>query len=83
MIQAAVGRISFTADLWSDPNLRSYLAMTAHWIARDRRSNALELKAALIAFHHVHGKHDGKNLAKVTMELLDRACITTKVSSMM
>ncbi|KAF8955645.1 hypothetical protein BDZ97DRAFT_1598926, partial [Flammula alnicola] len=29
------GRISFTTDLWSDPSLDSYMAVTAHYYVRD------------------------------------------------
>ncbi|KAJ7051542.1 hypothetical protein C8F01DRAFT_959306, partial [Mycena amicta] len=31
----AYGRISFTGDIWSDPNLRSFLALTGHYCTRD------------------------------------------------
>ena len=51
-----------------------------HWLARDKRNNALELKNGLIAFHHVVGAHDEKNLATVTIRLLDRAGVTAHVS---
>ncbi|TFK58895.1 hypothetical protein BDN72DRAFT_748864, partial [Pluteus cervinus] len=30
-LQAALGEISFTADCWSSSNMRSFLAITAHW----------------------------------------------------
>ncbi|KAF8473052.1 hypothetical protein DFH94DRAFT_620664, partial [Russula ochroleuca] len=33
--KSAVGRISFTSDCWSDPNLASFLALTAHFIAHE------------------------------------------------
>jgi hypothetical protein len=75
----AVGKVSFTADLWSDKNLRSYICITAHWIARNKRSKQQELKTALIAFHNVTGKHDGANLAAVVLQLLDRAGITALI----
>ncbi|KAH9962525.1 hypothetical protein BGW80DRAFT_1116044, partial [Lactifluus volemus] len=29
------GRISFTSDLWSDPNLRSFMAVTVHFVSKD------------------------------------------------
>ncbi|KAH9970382.1 hypothetical protein BGW80DRAFT_1135566, partial [Lactifluus volemus] len=32
--ESALGCISFTSDCWSDPNLASFLAITAHFIAR-------------------------------------------------
>ncbi|OBZ73258.1 hypothetical protein A0H81_06727 [Grifola frondosa] len=28
----SVGKISFTSDMWSDPNLTPFMAVTAHWI---------------------------------------------------
>ncbi|KAH9026145.1 hypothetical protein EDB85DRAFT_1809554, partial [Lactarius pseudohatsudake] len=49
----ACGRISFTADAWSNTNLASYLALTAHWISLDASSGRLTLRAALIGFHRL------------------------------
>ena len=74
-----MGRISFTMDMWSDQNLRPYLAMMAHWIAEVEGTTALHLKSALIAFHCLRGRHNGKSLTKVIMQLLDRAGVTMKV----
>ncbi|KAF9542984.1 hypothetical protein CPC08DRAFT_594729, partial [Agrocybe pediades] len=34
-LQNSEGRISFTSDLWSDPNLRSFMAVTAHFLLKD------------------------------------------------
>ncbi|KAJ7235801.1 hypothetical protein C8J57DRAFT_1005643, partial [Mycena rebaudengoi] len=34
-LQTSIGRLSFTSDVWSDPNLRSFLAVTAHFCVRD------------------------------------------------
>ncbi|KAK0224949.1 hypothetical protein EDD85DRAFT_752286, partial [Armillaria nabsnona] len=31
-MQGAIGKISFTCDLWSSANLVPYMAVTAHWI---------------------------------------------------
>ncbi len=66
-------------DIWGDHNRRSYLAITTHWIAMIHGTTALELKAALIAFHRLRGDHDGKSLAEVVLQLLDRVGITLKV----
>lgn len=77
MTQNSVGKISYTVDIWSDSNLRSYLAMTAHWIAR--YNNSLQFKSSLIAFHRVWGKHSGKNLAKIVFDMLERVGVTSKV----
>lgn len=76
-----MGQISFTADIWSDQNRQSYLAITAHWIAKrgDTEVDVLTLKAALIAFHRLRSRHDGQSLADAVLHLLDRAGITDKV----
>ena len=76
-----MGQVSFTMDIWSDQNLQSYLAMTVHWIARVEQTDGLKLRMALIAFHCLTGRHDGKSLAKIVLHLLDRAGITGKVHS--
>ncbi|KAF8416611.1 hypothetical protein L210DRAFT_3372473, partial [Boletus edulis BED1] len=33
-LKQSLGRISCTTDLWSDPNRDSYMAVTAHYMAR-------------------------------------------------
>ncbi|KAF9555989.1 hypothetical protein CPC08DRAFT_604475, partial [Agrocybe pediades] len=30
--ETALGKVSFTMDLWTDPNLVPYMAVTAHWM---------------------------------------------------
>jgi hypothetical protein len=64
-------------DIWSDQNRRSYLAITAHWIANEM--GTLRSRAALIAFHRLRGGHDGKTVGEIVVNLLDRAAITVKV----
>lgn len=78
-IQKALGRISFTADIWSDKSRRSYLAITAHWMAKVEEVSSFKLKVALIAFQRLGGRHDGESLALTVLSLLDRAGVTTKV----
>jgi len=68
-------------DIWSDQNRRSYLAITAHWIANDHEMGTLKYRAALIAFHRLRGGHDGKTVGEIVVNLLDRAAITVKVST--
>ena len=43
-----LSNISFTTDIWSDNNLKSYLAMTGHWISEDPTMKALHLECALV-----------------------------------
>ena len=74
-----MGRVSITADTWSDQSYKSYLAVTAHWVAEVEGTSSLQLKTALIAFHRLREGHTGRSLAKTMMYLLDRAGITLKV----
>lgn len=61
--QGAMGKISMTMDLWSDPNLSPFMAVTAHWIEAKPISTPngpqfeLTLRADLIGFHQVPGRH--------------------------
>jgi hypothetical protein len=80
-VQNAVGQISFTCDVWSDQNQWSFLAITAHWIARVGQKSSLELKTALIAFQGLSGSHTGELLVDTVLTLLDRANATNKVST--
>ena len=77
--KAAIGKISYTSDIWSSDNRTPYIAITAHWMGKDE-SGHLELKNALIAFQRVWGKHTASNLARLVLQLLDRAGTTTNVS---
>ncbi|KIK21605.1 hypothetical protein PISMIDRAFT_103927 [Pisolithus microcarpus 441] len=76
----AEGRISCTADIWSDEVLRPFLALTAHWIGKSEGTASLQLKAALLAFHHLPGNHTGDYIAQKFLHLLDCAEVMEKVS---
>ncbi|KAJ8581964.1 hypothetical protein M405DRAFT_846719 [Rhizopogon salebrosus TDB-379] len=67
----ALGKVSFTSDLWSNAigGYDLYMAITAHWIAQEGPMAILVLKAGLIAFHYLHGAHTGKELASTMGEL--------------
>jgi hypothetical protein len=65
-----LGRISFTSDLWTDINQKSYMAVTAHYCALDAR-NHLAVESRLVAFRHVEGAHDGENLSNVFIRILE------------
>jgi hypothetical protein len=71
--------------LWSDPNLSPFMAVTAHWIetttiqTADGPQYILKLRADLIAFYHVPGRHTGEHLAEAFLQVLDRIGITSKV----
>jgi hypothetical protein len=59
--QDALGKISFTSDVWSDPNLVPYMAVTAHWIdvktilTAEGPHHILKLQSELVAFYHLKG----------------------------
>ena len=77
--QNALGKISHTADIWSDQNLQSWLIITVHYVHRNSHSWELSLEADIIAFHHVVGDHGGENIGELLEKLLDHAGIASKV----
>ncbi|OBZ77284.1 putative AC transposase [Grifola frondosa] len=76
-LQNALGRVSFTTDLWSDPNLRAFMGITAYYCMRDEQFR-LVVKARLLAFHHVEGRHAGNSLARVFFDILKKAGLLFK-----
>ena len=85
MKQNSVGKISFTMDIWTDTNLKPFMAVTAHWIEATTEATpngpqkVLKLQADLVGFHHIPGRHDGKQLAHAFIFITDRLDITDKV----
>jgi len=81
-----VGKISCTTDAWSDPNQVSFMAVTAHWIQAIEETTPtgvikkLHLRADLIGFHKIPGRHSGDHLAHCFLFVTDRIQITSKVS---
>jgi hypothetical protein len=65
--------------MWSKNDMQPFYALTAHWLYEEQ-SRGIKLASRLIAFHRFWGRHTAKNMAKVTMELLDRAGTTANVS---
>ncbi|QRV97807.1 hAT family dimerization protein [Ceratobasidium sp. AG-Ba] len=72
-LQNACGRVSITSDLWGDPNLRSYMAVTAHYINHEGY-----LAEHLIAFRRVRGHHSGENLGRILFAILNEFGLTNK-----
>lgn len=83
--QGALGKISSTADVWSDPNLVPYMAVTSHWIdvktilTAEGPHRILKLRSELVAFHHLEGRHTGVHLADAFVNVLHRLNIISKV----
>ena len=75
-----------TMDLWNDPNLTPFMAMTAHWTEGttaetvDGPKLTLKLQADLIGFQWVPGHHDGRHHAHAFLFVIDWIKIAGKVS---
>lgn len=73
-------------DMWSDPNLSPFMAVTAHWIEAQIEDTPigprqrLKLRADLIGFQRVPGRHTGEHLAQAFLYIIDRLAIAQKVS---
>ncbi|CDO71217.1 hypothetical protein BN946_scf184863.g12 [Trametes cinnabarina] len=76
--QSALGRISFTCDLWSCRILKGFMAVTLHYCAKDQCDN-LVLRTRLGAFRHVQGRHTGENLAQHFVQVLEELGILHKI----
>ncbi|QRW13009.1 AC9 transposase [Ceratobasidium sp. AG-Ba] len=71
----ARGRVSLTSDLWSDSNLRSFMAVTAHYI-----NECGDLKDHLISFRKIEGRHTGENVANALFSVLQESSIAKQVN---
>lgn len=71
--------------MWTDSNLTPFMAVTAHWIESSTRQtpegpqHILKLRADLIGFRRVPGRHDGEHLAHAFLHVLDQLSIASKV----
>jgi hypothetical protein len=71
--QTSMGKISFTTDVWTDLDMKGYMAVTAHWLQKaSLQQSNLTLRSDLIGFVHVPGSHTGERLAEVFLFILDR-----------
>jgi hypothetical protein len=84
--QKALGLISHTLDIWTDPNLRPFIAVTAHWVqavltplSHGGSKYKLTLRSEVIAFHNIPGRHTAEHLTHALLAILDRINSTNKV----
>ena len=81
-----MGKISFTMDVWTDFNMKAYMAVTAHWLQRasleqsGRLQPKLNFRCNLIGFVYLPGSHTGERLCEVFLYIIDRLNIRKKVS---
>ena len=68
-----------TTDLWSDPNLDSYMAVTAHYMIRDRRTHRVIYRDVPLSFRFIEGSHSSENLEKDFFKILEEFEILEKV----
>ena len=72
--------------MWSNSNLASFIAITAHWIEMNIMQTPngpqyeLKLHMKLIGFHRVPGHHTGEYIAQAILYILNHLSITSKVS---
>jgi hypothetical protein len=67
-------KISFTIDIWTSPNNKSFIAAIAHYI--DDNWNIRDL---LVDFGLISGRHDGANIADGFFNVLTDYNIASKV----
>ncbi|CAI5933733.1 unnamed protein product [Closterium sp. NIES-64] len=56
-------RVSFTIDMWTAPNNTAWLVVTGHWIDEN-----FQLRTMVFEFREIHGRHTGKQMARVVEE---------------
>jgi hypothetical protein len=62
----SVSSINLTCDLWTSPNAKVILAITAHWI-----DNVYDLKEILLEVVEVNGAQSGLNIASYMLKSLE------------
>ncbi len=70
------GKISFTIDGWTSPNVISFLGITCHYIDTDWK-----VQDILLDFVSFSGPHLGENIANAFYQSLKEINILTKVSN--
>ncbi|KAF5342769.1 hypothetical protein D9758_017026 [Tetrapyrgos nigripes] len=70
--------------MWSNSNMTPFLAVTAHWIETKAKTDSkdkfeLKLRAELIGFHRVPGRHDGDHLGHAMLYVFDRVNLSPKL----
>lgn len=78
LLQKALGLVSMTTDIWTDQNMRAWMAVTGHWI--QERSGAFELRSDMIAFKYLPGTHTGEVIGNTLVKVAERVNIIQNVS---
>jgi hypothetical protein len=70
--------------MWSDPDLKPYMAVTAHWLELAQTQGGqkkLTFRAGLVGFLHIPGSHTGQRLAEAFLFIINRIGLAKKVMS--
>jgi len=67
--------------MWTDPDLKPYMAVTAHWLefGGTHSEKKLILRASLVGFLHLPGTHTGERLAEAFYFIIKRTGLENKV----
>ena len=65
ILLCAMSRIHLTWDLWTSPNFKAMIAITAHWTDTDWK-----VRSTLMAIREIDGDHDGENISNVVLSIL-------------
>ena len=70
-----VHHLTLTADAWTAENGCDLLDVTTHWI-----DATWEYRECVLAFRELSGKHDGKSMASILLEIIEEFKLQAKVS---
>ncbi|CAI2201446.1 3533_t:CDS:2, partial [Funneliformis geosporum] len=73
ILQDVSGKISFTIDGWTSPNILSFLGITCHYIDADWK-----VQNILLDFVSLSGPHSGENIANAFSKCLQEMNLLTK-----
>ena len=72
-----IGDVSVNWDTWTAPHTSTaFLGLCAQWI--DVKADSWIFRSEVLAMHKMSGPHDGDNLGRYIIKLLDRVGITSK-----
>ena len=81
LLQSLPSKVSFTFDMWTSDPGDPYLSVTAHYIdAPVDKPREWELRVVQLAFKHVEGRHTGKNIANILIDVVNQYGLRGKVS---
>jgi hypothetical protein len=70
----AMSRIHLTWDLWTSPNFKAMIAITAHWTDQNWK-----VRSTLMAIREIDRDHDGENISQVVYRILKEFEIVNRI----